>query len=164
MKKRVSKRTLGAKQLYTAFITARFISYDGSADSMWRPITKKWVTVLGAPSREAASIILNNFITAQFISLSRWICSTHSARSLHKHQIVQLGRLPRHQNEFSRIFFSFSSAPTLTCLLFSSRPTLTCRWTKWSWSSTCRPASTWTRRSTSSSSKLLRWRFLKIKM
>ena len=47
-----------------------FISSDGSADAMWRLIMKKWVNVLWEPSREAVSIILNNFITVWFISLS----------------------------------------------------------------------------------------------
>ena len=34
------------------------------------------------------------------------------------------------------------------------------RWTRWSWSSMCSPASTWTRKSTNSSLKLLQWRYL----
>ena len=131
-----SRETMSSFILYS-FITARFISFGGPPDATLRPILKKWVNVLWAPSREFYNCSTH---------LSRWICSTHkplAAQALN----CPIG----------------SSAPPskrvlLFYLLFSSRPMLPCRWTRWSWSSTCRPASTWTRRSTSSSLRSPPWR------
>ena len=81
MKKRVSKRTLGAKQLYSDFITARFISPGGSADALWRYIhlSVDLQMLCGGPlwtngwmyfGRQASLFCFHNCS----IHLSRWIC------------------------------------------------------------------------------------------